>query len=66
MHRQIRFINNKQIALRNPRPTLPRNLIPSTNINHVDNEISKLPRIIGSEIVTPTLNKQQLRIKLPM
>lgn len=62
--RQINLIHNQQITPRNPRPPLPRHLIPARHINNIDDEIRQLSTVIRRQIVPPALNQQHVRGKL--
>lgn len=61
---QAHLINNQHIPPRNPRPPLPRHLIPPRHINHINNEIRQLPRVIRRQIIPPALNQQYIGLKL--
>ncbi len=58
---QITLIHHQEIRPRDPGPTLPRHLIPPRHIDHIDDKIRQLPRIIRRQIIPPTLDQQQIR-----
>lgn len=51
------LVYDQTITPRNPRAPLAWNLIPSRNINNINDVIRQLPAIIGSQIVPPALNQ---------
>lgn len=59
--RQINLVHNQQVTPRDPRPPLPRHLIPPRHVNDIDDEIRQLPAVIRRQIVAPALNQQQIR-----
>ena len=59
--RQINLVHNQQVTPRDPRPPLPRHLIPTRHVNDIDDEIRQLPTVIRRQIVAPALNQQQIR-----
>jgi len=63
--RKVSFVNDQQISLRDAWATFPRDFVTASDINDVDNEISKLATEIGSQIVTSTFDQQQLCLMLP-
>lgn len=43
---QTHLVDDQKIRLRDPRSSLPRNLVTTTNINHIDDIIRQFPRVI--------------------
>lgn len=61
---KINLVHNQQIRPRDSRSTLTRHLITTRNINHVDDEIRQLARVVGSQVITAGLDQQQVRREL--
>jgi hypothetical protein len=40
------LVDDQEIRLRDPWSSLPRNLVTTTNINHIDDIIRQFPRVI--------------------
>lgn len=45
--RQINFVHNQQIRPRDTRSSFPRNLVPASHIDHVDDEVGQFARVVG-------------------
>ena len=62
--RQINLIHNQQVRARDARPALARDLVPSGDINHVDDEIRQFARVVGGEVIAAGLNQQEVGLEL--
>ena len=49
--RQIRLVDNQQVALRDARTALPRDLVSSAHVDHVDDKVRQFARVVGREVV---------------
>jgi hypothetical protein len=58
------LVNDKKVAMGDSRSSLSRDLIPPAHINHIDDIIRQLSRIVRREIITSTLYKQELAAEL--
>lgn len=43
---KIDLVDNQQIRARDPRSALARHLVPARNIDHVDDEVGQLARVV--------------------
>ena len=43
---ETHFVDDEEIRLGDPRPAFPRDLVPSTHVNDVDDVVRELPRVV--------------------
>lgn len=58
---QVALIHHQQIAARDTGPALARHLIPARDINHIDDEIGQLARVVGRQVIAAGLDEEQIR-----
>lgn len=58
--RQVNLIHNQQITPRNPRSTLPRNLITTRNIDNIDDEVGEFTTVVRREVIAARFDEQQV------
>lgn len=63
---QIRLIHHEQITLRYPWSAFPWDLVASTHVDNVDDEVCKLATVVGRKVITTRLDKQEIRVEAPM
>lgn len=63
---QINLVHHQQIRARDTRPALPGNLVTARNVDHVDDEIGQLARVVGGEVVAAGLNEEEVRFELAL
>jgi hypothetical protein len=64
--RQINLVNHQQIRARDTRPALPGNLITARNVDHVDDEIGQLTRVVRGEVVAARLDEEEVGFELAL
>lgn len=63
---QIRLVYDEQIALRDARAALARDLVATAHVNDVDDEVGQLATVVGSKVVAAALDQQQFRLEFAM
>lgn len=64
--RKINLVNNQQIRPRDTRPALSGHLVPTRNVDHVDDEIGQLARVVGGQVVAAGLDEEQVGFELAL
>lgn len=64
--RKINLVDHQQIRPRNTRTSLPRHLVATRNVNHVDDEVGELARVVGSEVIAAGLDEQEVCLELAL
>jgi hypothetical protein len=57
---QINLVNNQQVTARNTWSAFARHFVSASDVNYVDNVVSELARVVGSEIVTAGLDEEEI------
>lgn len=63
---KINLVHHQQIRARDTGSSLPGNLVPTCNVDHVDDEIGQLARVVGGEVVTTGLDEEEVGLELTL
>lgn len=59
--KKAHLVHNQNIRPRDPWSPFSRHLIPARDVNHVDDEIRQLPRVVRRQVVPAALDEQEVR-----
>lgn len=62
--RQIAFVDDQQITASDSWTTFSGHLVPTSDVNHIDDEVGQLAAVVRSEIVSAALDQEQIRLEL--
>ena len=63
---KVNLVDHQQIRARDTRSTLARNLVATRNVNHIDDEVGQLARVVRSEVITAGLDEEEICGELPL
>ena len=63
---QVNLVDHQQIRARDTRSTLARNLVATRDINHIDDKVGQLARVVRSEVITAGLDEEEIGGELPL
>lgn len=61
---KVDLVHDQQIRARDTGSTLTGHLITTSDINHVDDEISQLATVVGSEVVAAGFDEKEVGLEL--
>ena len=64
--RQVGFVDDEKVALRDARPAFPRNLVSARNIDHLDGVVREFPAETGREVIPAGFQKKNVRLMKSM
>lgn len=62
--RQVDLVHDQQVRARDARPALAGYFVAAGNVDHVDDEVGQLTRVVGSQIVATGLDQKEVGLEL--
>lgn len=57
---QVRLVDDEQVALRDAGAALARDLVAAADVDHVDDKIGELARVVGGQVVAAGLDEEDV------
>lgn len=58
--REVRLVDDEQVALRDAGPALARDLVATAHVDHVDDVVRELAAVVGGQVVASALDEEQV------
>lgn len=64
--REIDLVDDQQVTARDAGAAFTRDLVTARDVDHVDDEVGQLARVVGSQVVAAGLDQEQVRLELAL